>query len=67
MVELVLVVCLLAAPDRCREERPVSEPYTAMECVLHGQVEAARWVAANPRYKLLRWRCGRAGPREEPV
>lgn len=65
MVELVLTVCLLAAPESCRQERPLLEPLSPMACVMEGQIHASRWVVEHPAWRLARWRCVRPGLREE--
>ena len=59
MIELMLLVCLMAQPDRCeeiylREEGPVS----MMQCLFNGPKQAARWAEDHPGYVVKRWRCG---------
>lgn len=58
MMELVLVVCLHAAPDRC-EERSIGlyPDMTAMACVVQGQPQIAGWIETHPEVRVTRWTC----------
>ena len=49
MMELVLIVCLQAAPERC-EERSIGlyPDMTAMACVMQGQPQIAAWIETHP-------------------
>lgn len=62
MVALILVVCLAATPDVCREEQPPVEVANAMSCAVQGQVIAQEWLDEHPKWTLRGWRCrfGRA-------
>lgn len=63
MIDLVLTVCLLAAPADCREERmPFDGPIFA--CAMAGQFTAAEWISRHPKWRIERWACG---PREVRV
>lgn len=58
MVEMVLIVCLAAAPDKCEEKKlPVGEPIGARGCLYYGQLQAAEWAAQHPDYIVKKWRC----------
>jgi hypothetical protein len=58
VIEIVLTVCLLAAPDDCRREH-VPFPGGIVMCAGRGGQEvAAEWIAAHPKYRLRRYRCG---------
>ena len=58
-IALSLIVCLIAAPDRC-ETRALDAPFpTPVACLIAGQTEAARWLADHPAYRLDSWRCGK--------
>ena len=67
VVEIVLVVCLLAAPEECHEERPVWETVSLERCVRDGQVQASIWVNEHPGYRLSRWRCEHPTARQQPT
>lgn len=58
-MELVLIVCLSSAPERCeqiylRQDMPVS----MMQCLFNGAKQAARWAEEHPGYVVKRWSCG---------
>ena len=66
MIQLVLTVCLAAAPTTCKEERPFFEG-SMLACATQGQFVAARWIAEHPAYTLARWRCEANTRRETPI
>ncbi len=58
MMELVLVVCLQAAPDRCAEQSIGLYPQmSAMACVMQGQPQIAAWIETHPGLQVSRWTC----------
>jgi hypothetical protein len=57
MIELVMTVCLIAAPSDCRKERIAFEG-GFLACSRVGQMAAADWIATHPRWRLTRWSCG---------
>ena len=57
MVELLLVVCLAARPEECREIRVQHEPYSFVLCLEDGPLQAIEWAKSNPGYTVKRWRC----------
>ncbi len=57
MVSLILIVCLAATPDICREEQPPVDVASAMSCAMKGQVIASRWLEEHPKWMLRGWRC----------
>lgn len=58
MIELLVVVCLSAAPDRC-EERSVGlyPDLSLLTCVMQGQPEIAAWIDRHPELRVQRWTC----------
>jgi acyl-ACP thioesterase len=59
MIELVLIVCLNAQPDKCetiymRQDVPVS----MMQCLFNGAKQAAAWAENHPGWIVKRWNCG---------
>jgi hypothetical protein len=62
IVSLILIVCLSATPDICREERPPVEDVSATSCMLHDQQLASEWLDEHPKWALRGWRC-KFGPR----
>lgn len=68
MIQLVLTVCLAAAPATCKEERPTFEAsLSLMSCATQGQLLASQWIAEHPTYTLNKWRCEANKPRETPI
>jgi hypothetical protein len=56
MLDLVLTICLFAAPMECRKERmPWEGPMVS--CAINGQFAASEWLNAHPKWRLARWRC----------
>jgi hypothetical protein len=64
MITLILVVCLAATPDICREETPPIDPASSMSCVVQGQLMASEWLSEHPKWLLKGWRC-RMGRKEQ--
>ena len=64
MVTLILLVCLAASPETCREESPPSDAQSGLSCMLEGQLIATAWLEEHPKWMLRGWRC-RLGPPEK--
>lgn len=58
IVQLVLVVCLSATPDVCREALPPGN-FSMLGCAIQGQVLAQEWLDEHPKWQLRGWRCRR--------
>lgn len=59
MFELVLIVCLIAAPERCEEIYLREEASgSMMQCLFNGPKQAARWAETHEGWFVKRWRCG---------
>jgi hypothetical protein len=63
MIEIVLSVCLLAEPQRCRDEHVtvLAENATPFQCMRYGQLESVKWSEAHPKWSIKRWTCRPAG------
>lgn len=63
MIELVVAVCLIEDPLRCKDIHLtyMAESVTPMQCMLQGQSEAAKWLEGHPKWQLKRWSCGPVG------
>jgi hypothetical protein len=63
MIELVLAVCLIDDPSRCKDVRQtfMEEGVTPMACMMIGQHEAVKWLEGHPKWQLKRWSCQPAG------
>ncbi|WP_347140176.1 hypothetical protein [Paracoccus sp. SSK6] len=58
MIELFFVTCLIADPQRCSEHSLLFEQRNGLfTCMLWGQNELARWVAAHPKDQVVEWKC----------
>lgn len=58
MMELVLVVCLQLAPERCEERSIGLYPDTsAIACLMLGQPRIATWTETHPGLRVRRWSC----------
>jgi hypothetical protein len=62
MIELVLLVCLAAAPASCLEERLAADNPTIVGCTIGGQSQAQAWLDDHPKWRLRRWRCEQTPP-----
>lgn len=63
-MELILSVCLIAAPATCREEAVnlgAEAPPLPMNCMIGAQPVIAEWSQSHPKWRVTRWRCGRPG------
>lgn len=60
MIELVMTVCLAAAPSDCREVRFgfVEGIVDQLSCRKMGMLEAARWIGEHPAFVVRAYRCG---------
>jgi hypothetical protein len=58
MMELLLVVCLQLAPDRC-EERSIGlyPQMSAMTCLRQAQPQIAVWSESHPWLRVTRFTC----------
>ncbi len=62
MFELVLSVCFVADPARCKDVKLsyMEEKITPQQCMMTGQSEIAKWAEGNPNWRIEKWTCGRA-------
>lgn len=63
MLELVLHLCLLADPAKCREEAITftAESVTPLQCLMGAQPIIAQHMELRPRWACKKWSCRRAG------
>ncbi len=63
MLELLVSVCLISDPARCKDVSLVysDEGLTPMQCMMGAQPEIAKWVESHPQWALKKWTCQRAG------
>ncbi len=62
MIELVLSVCFVADPARCKDVHLtyMEGNATPHQCVFYGQSEIAKWSEGNPNWRIEKWKCGAA-------
>lgn len=63
MIEIVLTVCVLANPYKCREvtrEFESAQVVTPHACQQNAVLESVRFLEANPNYTVARFGCRRA-------
>lgn len=62
MIEIVLSVCMLADPGRCKDVHLTymaeAQAITPHSCMMYGQSEIAKWTEGNPNWAIQRWTCG---------
>lgn len=63
MIELVVSVCMIDQPSRCKDVRLnfEAETVTANQCMMYGQFEMAKWAGDHPNWTIQKWHCGIAG------
>ncbi|MFZ2556190.1 MAG: hypothetical protein WAZ27_01475 [Minisyncoccia bacterium] len=63
MIELVVVVCMIDQPSRCKDVTLTfeSETVTSQQCEMYGQMEMAKWIGENPNWGIRKWNCQPAG------
>ena len=61
MLELVISVCLVADPIRCKDVSLTNTEGTPMACMMAAPIEIARWSEYHPRWVAKRWTCSQAG------
>jgi hypothetical protein len=62
-MELIVLACLIATPDRCQEDRLrfSMEPISGHACMVGAPPLLAQWSLTHPTWRVARWRCGIAG------
>ena len=63
MIELVVAVCMIDQPSRCKDVTLNFEGDTvkAEQCVMNGQIALAQWAGEHPNWVIKKWHCGVAG------
>ncbi len=62
-MDLVLLVCLAASPESCREERVIMSPEASESrmCMVGAVPVLAEWAGDHPEWQISRWKCERPG------
>lgn len=63
MIELVMAVCMIDHPTRCKDVTLnfEGESVTANQCMMNGQFAMAQWKGDNPNWTISKWSCGISG------
>jgi hypothetical protein len=62
MLELILTVCALNAPNLCSEYRlPFVSQESLMQCAMEAPPYIAAWADQHPAARITRWRCAYPG------
>ncbi|WP_018237755.1 hypothetical protein [Ensifer sp. BR816] len=57
-ITLVLTVCLVSAPDRCREETLQLQDIASLtQCMFQSVMYIAAWSQEHPALRVKKWRC----------
>ncbi|THK33613.1 hypothetical protein EHS39_35150 [Ensifer sp. MPMI2T] len=58
LVTLVMTVCLVSAPERCREESlQLQELGSVTQCMFQSVAYIAQWSQQHPALLVKKWRC----------
>ena len=58
LVNLILTVCLVASPEKCRDEKLTFERRgDVMLCMFLAQSEIVKWSAEHPKLTVKKWKC----------
>ena len=58
MIELILTVCALTAPNQCDEQRlQFASQESLMQCMMQAPPYIAQWVGEHPKWRPVKWRC----------
>ncbi len=63
MIEIVVAVCLINEPSRCKDVTLNFEGQTVSsdQCMTNGQIEMANWIGEHPNWVIQGWHSGTAG------
>ena len=62
MIEIVLTLCLLSEPSKCRDESiPLAQEASLWNCLLGAQIDIAKQMELRPRWGVKKWKCQKAG------
>lgn len=59
MLELVISVCLLSEPTRCKDVHvtTMEDMIIPYHCAMQANVEVPKYIEAHPQYFARRWQC----------
>ena len=58
MAQLIVMVCLLATPEKCQEFTvPGASANDVVSCIKQGGGKSDEWQRQNSQYFVIGWRC----------
>ena len=58
MAQLIVMVCLLATPEKCQEFTvPGASANDVVSCIKQGGDKSDEWQRQNTQYFVIGWRC----------
>ncbi|MBC8020699.1 MAG: hypothetical protein H7X78_05755 [Methyloceanibacter sp.] len=58
MAQLIVMVCLLATPEKCQEFTvPGASANDVVSCIKQGGDKSNEWQRQNSQYFVIGWRC----------
>ena len=58
MAQLIVMVCLLATPEKCQEFTvPGASADDVVSCIKQGGDKSDEWQRQNSQYFVIGWRC----------
>ena len=58
MAQLIVMVCLLATPEKCQEFTvPGASANDVVSCIKQGGDKSDEWQRQNSQYFVVGWRC----------
>jgi hypothetical protein len=63
MIEIAAAVCMISAPERCRDISLTFEAESVNPgmCMMQGQTQLAEWTQSHPNWRIVRFSCRAAG------
>ena len=67
-IQLVMTVCLVAAPAECEEQRTqFTSQSSVYQCMFEAPLFIAQWTGEHPRWTVIKWRCAPPGSDEQKI
>ena len=60
VLELIMSVCLIDTPTKCKDVHFNSSAQTTMQC-MSDITTMADWIGKNPKWVITKWHCTGAG------
>lgn len=63
MIEIVVSLCMISKPATCKDVHLtyMAERVTPHQCMFRGQAEIAKYIAGHPKWRVMKWTCGKPG------